>query len=395
MKHTRRFWVLCALVVAAFSLPAIAAHVSRTRYEALTIKIGKDPIGAYWDKTNNRMVGVDSAGTVYEVPLQIASQARGDIISRGANTWDRMAAGTSGSFLVGNGTDVTSTAPTASLVFNALETGRNSMQSDHTRINFLKEGWQPIFAKTTRAVVTEIDTQEDFFHTRNGNYFEYFQDGTVATSVTGWSPSTAGWVFPGDDEADTGWQLTEGILLGPARSFVVGTDAFYIQVAFYLPKIDQHAEIFAGFRVLEGYAVADDATELKTAYNRKALIGIEGAAAALVGYTSIDAGTDVGPTTCTGTDPVDGDVIVLKLAVSAAGVTTMSYGKAAAAGATYAQITAALATAEAALASDALCNAVAVTLNAATVVVPTIMFASANGTGANTSTIVSYYAGMQ
>jgi hypothetical protein len=283
----------------------------------------------------------------------------------------------------------------ADLADDVAEINETASRADHTYVNFLKERWVPIFAKSTRAIITNVDTQEDFFITSTGKYFDLFQDGDVATIITGFSPSTAGWVFPGDDEADTGWQLTEGILLGSARSFTVGTDAFYIQVAFYLPEIDQHAELFAGFRQLGAYAAADDATELKTAYNRKILLGIEEATAKLVQYTSIDAGTDVGPTTCTGTDPVDGDVVVFKIAVSSAGLTTVSYGKAAAAGGTYAQVAAALAVAEAALTSDALCNAAAVTLNAATVMVPTIIMASANGTGANTSTIISYYAGLQ
>jgi hypothetical protein len=265
-----------------------------------------------------------------------------------------------------------------------------------TYVNFLKEQWAPIFAKTTRAIVTEADTQEDFFYVGHPQrYFEYFQDGAVATAVTGFSPSTAGWVFPGDDEADTGFQLTEGILLGQAHSFLVGTDAFQVTVVFYLPEIDQHAELMVGFRVLGAYAVADDATELATAYDRKVLIGLEGAAAALVQYTSIASGTDVGPTTCTGTDPVDGDVVALKVAVSAAGVTSVSYGKAAATSGSYAHVQAAATTALAALTADTLCNAAAVTLDAATVVVPTIIMASANGTGANTSTIVSYSAGLQ
>ena len=321
----------------------------------------------------------------------------------------------SGKVLVGDGTDLVSVDVTgdidistggvtsitagaivnADLAANVAETNLATTKTNHSSVNFLKEGWFPIFAKSTRAVVTEVDTQEDFFYTSNGTYFEYFQDGAVATAVTAFSPSVVGLVFPGDDETDTGFQLTEGILLGPARSFLVGTDAFYMQVVFYLPEIDQHADLMAGFRQLGAYAVADDATELATAYDRKVLLGIEGAAAALVQYTSIDAGTDVGPTTCTGTDPVDGDVIALKIAVSSGGVTTVSYGKAAAAGATYAQVLAAATSAVAALTSDALCNAATVTLNAATVVVPTIMMASANGTGANTSTIVSYYAGLQ
>lgn len=394
MKHTKRFWLPLALVVVGVSLPAIAAHISARLYKPLTNAINRHGSGLFWDETNSRIVAGHD-GTVYEVPALIASQARGDIIRRGASTWDRHAAKTSGSILIGDGTDVVSTAPTATLVGNTVETGLLTAKTNHTTVNFLKERWVPIFAKSTRAVITNVDTQEDFFYTEDGHYFDLFQDGDVASIVTGFSPSTGGWVFPGDDETDTGWQLTEGILLGSARSFTVGTDAFYIQVVFYLPTIDQHAELFVGFRVLGGYAVADDATELKTAYNRKVLLGIEGAAAALVQYTSVDAGTDVGPTTCTGTDPVDGDVIALKVAVSAAGVTTVSYGKAAAAGGTYAQVAAAAATAVAALTTDALCDAVAVTLNSATVVVPTIMFASANGTGANTSTIVSYYAGLQ
>lgn len=86
------------------------AQLDQDRYKRLTTHktYGQDD-GLFWDTTNSRLVMV-VGDTVYEVPAHIASQARGDILRRGANSWERHAAKTSGQILVGDGTDIASVA---------------------------------------------------------------------------------------------------------------------------------------------------------------------------------------------------------------------------------------------------------------------------------------------
>lgn len=51
-----------------------------------------------------------AGGAVSVTDLTIASEARGDLLRRGASTWERVAAKTSGQILVGDGTDIASVA---------------------------------------------------------------------------------------------------------------------------------------------------------------------------------------------------------------------------------------------------------------------------------------------
>lgn len=55
-------------------------------------------------------VAMTNAGVTTVTDLTITSEARGDLLRRGATTWERVAAATSGQILVGNGTDVVSVA---------------------------------------------------------------------------------------------------------------------------------------------------------------------------------------------------------------------------------------------------------------------------------------------
>jgi hypothetical protein len=86
------------------------AQLNPDRYLRLTnpITYGQSD-GVFWDKTNSRLVVV-VGDSVYEAPLHIASQARGDILRRGASSWERHSAKASGQILVGDGTDVASVA---------------------------------------------------------------------------------------------------------------------------------------------------------------------------------------------------------------------------------------------------------------------------------------------
>jgi hypothetical protein len=51
---------------------------------------------------------VSNTGVVTVTDLTIASEARGDILRRGAAAWERVSAKTSGQILVGDGTDIVS-----------------------------------------------------------------------------------------------------------------------------------------------------------------------------------------------------------------------------------------------------------------------------------------------
>ena len=90
------------------------AQINPDRYKWLgnrsPITHGRDD-GFFWDSTDERVVFVLN-DSVYQVPLHIDSQARGDIIRRGASSWERHAAATSGQALIGDGTDIESQALT-------------------------------------------------------------------------------------------------------------------------------------------------------------------------------------------------------------------------------------------------------------------------------------------
>jgi hypothetical protein len=94
------------------------AQLSSTQYKRLTTgpTYGQSD-GLYWDATNSQLalvIGdaivarIDAAGIAAD--LEVTSEARGDILRRGASAWERLSAKTSGQVLVGNGTDIASVA---------------------------------------------------------------------------------------------------------------------------------------------------------------------------------------------------------------------------------------------------------------------------------------------
>jgi hypothetical protein len=260
-------------------------------------------------------------------------------------------------------------------------------------VDFTVEHQVPWFAKGTGAIMTEADTQEDYFRVGPlGTYFEVFQDGNNTDFAGTWGDGVTGWVMPGPNAADQGFQLTEGIVLGSAHSFTAQTDTMLLRVAFLINVRAELADLMIGFRALGAYAVADDATEMATAYDDKVFVGIDGNAGVIKQMTSV-ATVDV-TTACTATAAADGDILMLQVAVDAAGDTTVSVGAATPAGGTTAQTQAAVATALGALTEDVLCNGASVTLTAGEYV-PTIAFAkAANGT-VSTNVLTSYYSGAQ
>jgi len=259
-------------------------------------------------------------------------------------------------------------------------------------VDFTAEHQVPFFAKTTGAIMTEVDTQEDYFRAGPlGTYFEIFQDGDNTDCVGSWGDGATGWVIPGPNAADQGLQLTEGIVLGSARSFTAQSGSMLLRVAFLVSTRAEIADLMIGFRALGAYAVADDATELATAYDDKVIVGIDGNAGVIKQMTSL--ATVDATTSCTHAAAANGDILVLQVEVSAAGATTVSIGTATPAGSTADDTQAAVTAAVSDLTEDALCNAASVTLTAGEYV-PSIFLAKAAG-GASTTRLVNYYSGPQ
>lgn len=286
--------------------------------------------------------------------------------------------------LITAGGGITSTAGTNTI---------NVITPAATSIDFTIQPQAVFVAKTTGAIMTEADTQEDIFYVGiPPRYFELFQDGNNSDNVGAWVVGTTGWVIPGPNATDQGTQVTEGITLGSAHSFTAGTTAaFMIRVAFYIVTRAEINNLMVGFRGLGAYAVADDTTETATAYDDKVLLGIDANAGILHQMTS-KATVDV-TTHCTHAAAADGDIAIYEVDVSAAGVTSVKFGHATPAGTTTAQMQAGVTAAIATLTADALCNAAAITLTAGNYV-PTIMMNKAAG-GASDFTLVNYYAGPQ
>jgi len=269
----------------------------------------------------------------------------------------------------------------------------NVITPQSTVIDFTISPQAVFTAKTTGAIMTEADTQEDTFYVGiPSRYFELFQDGNNSDNVGTWVVGTTGWVIPGPNATDQGTQVTEGIILGSAHSFLAGTDAaFRLRVAFYIPTRAEINDLMVGFRGLGAYAVADDSTEIATAYDDKIVIGIDANAGVIKQMKSV-ATVDT-TTSCTHAAHTDGDILALEVNVSAARVTSVKVGNATPAGTTRAQIRAGVTAAYAALTADTLCNAAAATLTAGNYV-PTIMMNKAAG-GASDFTIVDYVCGPQ
>jgi len=80
--------------------------------------------GLYWDGTNSQIVVVINDSIVSTVATTgvddlLSSEAQGDVMRRGASSWERHASGTSGQILVGDGTDIASVAVTGATLSSA------------------------------------------------------------------------------------------------------------------------------------------------------------------------------------------------------------------------------------------------------------------------------------
>ena len=100
------------------------AQLDPSRYKRLTRgpTYGQSD-GLYWDATGSRLVAVVGDTVVAQfsssgVDDLVSGETRGDILRRGASAWERHVALTSGQVLLGDGTDVVSTALTGDVTVN-------------------------------------------------------------------------------------------------------------------------------------------------------------------------------------------------------------------------------------------------------------------------------------
>ena len=403
--------------------------------------------GLYWDKTNSYLVlalngtiitTIDATGITADI--EVSGNVRGDLLRRGASALERFAAKASGTFVGGDGTDVVAQTLGGDATLNGagaltvtdvtvgsdaagdllykssatalarlakgtagqvlrMNAGATAPSWDDavTALDFTTEREVALFAKTTGAIKTAANAQQDFFWVGNPpQYFELAQGvgalgANTLLAANGLTPSSTGWLLTLDDTATDSLELTQGIVLGSARSFVIGTSAaFTLKCAFLITTRANITHLSMGFRELGAYVTASTYTEMKTAYPEKAFIGIADNAGALRTDTSL-ANSDVS-TALAASAAANGDILALQVLVSAAGAVTYKLAKATPAGSTAAQMQAAVAAAYAALAADA--NAVALTLTSAGVVVPSVII-GASGAGAPDVKLVNYFCGLQ
>jgi hypothetical protein len=263
-----------------------------------------------------------------------------------------------------------------------------------TTVDFTRAHEVGIFAKTTGAVKTAANAQQDFFyvHPNNGStdyYFELAQGvGALGADTllasNGLTASATGWLLTLDNTATDSLEITEGIVAGSAHSFLVGTDSAKCQAVFYIPTRANITHLGFGLRKMVAYETASTAAEWLAAYDDKAMIGVI-AAGAMRTYTSV-GGADTS-TTLAHAAAANADLLALEVDMTVGRAVTYKIGTSTPAGTTYAQFQTALNAALAALAADA--SAVAYSFTNALTVVPSIII-GASGTGTPDTTLVYY-----
>ena len=266
-------------------------------------------------------------------------------------------------------------------------------------VDFTKAPASSWFAKATNAVPTAVNAQQDLTRIEDAfgcNYFELAQGvgalgANTLLTTAGFTPASNGWLVCCDNAATDSIEITQGIVSGPALSFVTGTDpAFYMRGAIIVGHKAYTTNTTFGFRKLVAYETASTEAESLAAYDDKAFIGLLANAGAYKTQTS-KAATDLS-TTLARTALTDGNLLLAEIKVDGAGVVTYRLAETTPAGTTNAQIQTALAAARTALAADA--NAVAFTFTAGIEVVPSFIFASA-GAGATDTRLVAWEVGYQ
>ena len=255
--------------------------------------------------------------------------------------------------------------------------------SGGTVIDFTKAHEVAIFAKTTGAIKTAVNAQQDYFYVGpSGFYFELAQGvgGLGADTLlasNGLVPSATGWLLSLDATATDSLEITEGIVAGTAHSYTVGTDSATCKAVFYITTRAALTHLGFGLRKMVAYETASTESEWLTAYDDKAMVGIATNAGVLKFKTSV-AGVDTS-TNATHVAAANSDLLALEVDLNTARAVTFKIGTATPAGTTYAQMQTGLTAALAALATDATAPTYSFT-NALTVVPSIIIGATGSGT---------------
>jgi hypothetical protein len=309
--------------------------------------------------------------------------ARGSIVRGDSSGYAAAYSGKSeGKLLMGDGTDVVASSWDEA----ATHTRR------YASIDFTTKNQTSLFAKNTMAIATAANSQEDYFRMDN-HYFELSQ-GTANTALaaTGLTPGATGWLLPGDNTAADWMEITRGIVLGSATSYLSGTDAFFVRAAFLISNRNRHTHLYLGFRNLAAYADAKTNNDHLAAYDDKFAFGVSTNAGVITRHTS-KATTDAALNAAHAA-AADGDILALEISCAASLVTTYKIGHATPAGATAAQTQAAVAVAYANLATDATIAGTAFSATTAIEFVPYIVVGMAGGTDISTTRLCKFEHGL-
>jgi hypothetical protein len=253
--------------------------------------------------------------------------------------------------------------------------------SNNVYIDFTKEPNVPLFAKTTGALASAVNDQEDYFLVGGKHYFEVCQNLASTALAAGFQAGATGWLVPTDGAAE-GLEITRGILTGSASKFVVGTSpAFYVRCTYKTATIANNLLFAVGFRKLGAYDAAfATAANAYTDYDDQAFIGTIDASGTCYTFTS-KATTDA-QTALAHAVVAASTWCQLEVKVSATGAVTYRIGTS-----LVSQVAA-----EAALAADA--SAVAFTMTSAIEVVPCIKAIGTVG-GAGDHRLLKFECGLQ
>jgi hypothetical protein len=335
--------------------------------------------GLYWDRTNSLLVlvindaivmSLDSTGAILGGALEagdlnVAGQARGDLLRRGASAWERLAAATSGRILVGDGTDIASVAVSGDATLSAAgaltvadvtvgsdAAGDLLYKSSATALARLAKGtagqtlrmnagataptWSDDLARALSEDFNALDTTDQVALV--------LPSGAVADGATGvvnhlYSPGgniyccaslgagqtifpnivAAGLDIGGDQADDEGWEIWSHFAGATGRPFIVGKDpAFYFLCKIVFGDADGLDHLMIGLRRAGPHlATMGDIQDyasfgVSTAADPMAL-------KLLTGLNGTDTNTDT-TETFVGTTAVQ-----FKVLVSAAGVVTFQH----------------------------------------------------------------------
>jgi len=281
-------------------------QIDPDRYRRLTDRsiYGRDD-GLYHDLTNGRLVAVLN-DTVYEVPLQVASQALGDILQRTSSTWDRVAKGVAGRFLRMN------TAGTAA-----------SWQTDAVKaivddFNALATTAQVPVIRFDGVAFTGATGILHYLTAPSGNVYGVIPKGAGQTLKP--AIVASGLDIGGDQTTTEGYELFTHLMGATGAPFVIGTDAaFYFKCKFEITDADGLDTLIVGFRRAEAQQAA------YASYADYAGLGLNTAADPMAVKTITElngGGTTVTDTTQT---LAQATAVQFKVLVSAAGVVTFQH----------------------------------------------------------------------